>query len=281
MANQTPAAGRGLAAAACVLLVVLSGSDAAYAEGEKGSSEKIDASDPTRIYTYVGVGPKYHDYTNGEHLLELRVSGNLGLSKKDMVFFNAGYGHHSGDKVAGGNDGLTNARARWFHLAEMDYSVASGYRGWATQVDLQLAGRLKGTDGQNVLSLGALPAFGLNRNWSLYLPMNVLNSWDKRFGAYNGMGLNVSPLLVYTADSWWDGAYVQFWGGYTRFVSGDLSGEGAGNLDITIGGKISPTVTWTLVAQKNVDVDLQSYRRDENSGLKNDWNAFLFFTTYF
>ncbi|HRI93389.1 MAG TPA: hypothetical protein PLS93_17315 [Accumulibacter sp.] len=268
-------------ASATLILALLAVSNPLHAGDEKPQGENIDASDPTKIYTYLGAGPKYTDYTNGEHMTELRVSGNLGLSKQDMVFFNAGYGEHSGDKVPGSNSGLTNARARWFHLVEMDYAVSSGYRGWATQIDLQLAGQLKGTDGQNVLSFGALPAFGLNKQWSLYLPMNVVNSWDKKFGSYNGVGLNVSPLLVYSPDNWWDGAYVQFWGGYTRFVSGNLSGEGAGHMDITIAGKITPTVTWTLLAQKNVDVDLQSYRRDANSGLKNDWNAFLFFTTYF
>lgn len=264
-----------------IAFVLFAGSSSLFANDENPQSEKIDASDPTKIYTYLGAGPKYTDYTNGEHMTELRVAGNLGLSKKDMVFFNGGYGQHSGDKVPGSNSGLTNARARWFHLVEMDYAVTSGYRGWATQIDLQLAGQLKGTDGQNVLSFGALPAFGLNRQWSLYLPMNVVNSWDKKFGSYNGVGLNISPLLVYSPDNWWDGAYVQFWGGYTRFVSGNLSGEGAGHLDVTVAGKITPTLTWTLLAQKNVDVDLLSYQRGENTGLKNDWNAFLYFTTYF
>ena len=183
-------------ASATLILALLAVSNPLHAGDEKPQGENIDASDPTKIYTYLGAGPKYTDYTNGEHMTELRVSGNLGLSKQDMVFFNAGYGEHSGDKVPGSNSGLTNARARWFHLVEMDYAVSSGYRGWATQIDLQLAGQLKGTDGQNVLSFGALPAFGLNKQWSLYLPMNVVNSWDKKFGSYNGVGLNVSPLLV-------------------------------------------------------------------------------------
>lgn len=271
---------RSTAAAACIALLYLAASHPVLAD-EQTQAEKIDASDPTKIYTYMGAGPKYTDYTNGEHMTELRVAGNIGLSKNDMVFVNAGYGQHSGDKVSGSNSGLTNARARWFHLAEMDYAIDSGYRGWATQIDLQLAGQLKGTDGQNVLSFGALPAFGINKQWSLYVPVNVVNSWDKKFGSYNGVGLNVSPLLVYNPGNWWDGAYVQFWGGYTRFVSGNLSGQGAGHMDITIAGKITPTVTWTLLAQKNVDIDLQSYQRGENTGLKNDWNAFLYLTTYF
>lgn len=267
---------------ACLMLALMAVSNTLYAaKDEKPQAENVDASDPTKIYTYLGVGPKYTEYTNGEHMTELRVSGNLGLSRQDMIFFNAGYGEHSGNKVPGSNSGLTNARARWFHLLEMDYSVTSGYRGWATQIDLQLAGELKGTDGQNVLSFGALPAFGINKQWSLYLPMNVVNSWDKTFGNYNGVGLNLSPLLVYSPDNWWDGAYVQFWGGYTRFVSGNLSGEGAGHMDITVAGKITPTLTWALLGQKNVDVDLVSFRRDENSGLKNDWNAFFSFTIYF
>lgn len=263
------------------MMVLFAVSNASFAQDDKPQGGTIDASDPTKIYTYMGAGPKYTDYTNNEHMTELRVAGNLGLSKKDMVFFNAGYGQHSGNQVSGSNSGLTNARARWFHLVEMDYAITSGYRGWATQIDLQLAGQLKGTDGQNVLSFGALPAFGINKNWSLYLPMNVVNSWDKKFGSYNGVGLNMSPLLVYSPDNWWEGAYVQFSGGYTRFVSGNLSNEGSGHLDITVAGKITPTVTWTLLTQKNFDVDLESYQRGKNTGLKNDWNAFLYLTTYF
>ena len=244
-------------------------------------TEEIDASDPTKIYTYVGVGPKYVSYTNGESMTELRVAGNIGLSENDMIFFNLGYGKHSGDKVSGSNSGLTNARVRWFHLFDMDYTLTSGYRGWGTQIDLQVAGHLKGTDGQNVLSVGALPAFGINEKWSFFLPMNLVNSWDKNFDYYNGMGVNVSPLLIYVPGNWWEGANVQFWPGYTRFFSGDLSGEGSANMDITVMGKITPTVTWSLLMQKNYDKDLKSYRHDENSGLKNDWNAFLNFTTYF
>jgi len=34
--------------------------------GAASAEEKIDASDPTKIYTYAGGGLKYTDYTNGE-----------------------------------------------------------------------------------------------------------------------------------------------------------------------------------------------------------------------
>ncbi len=218
---------------------------AAPSRGEE--ARKIDASDPTRIYTFVGVGPKYTRYANGEHMWEMRVSGNIGLSKQDMVFFNVGYGRHFGNSVAGANSGVTNGRMRWFHLFEMDYSVTDGYRGWATQVDVQVGGGLKGTNGQSVVSLGALPAWGLNRKWSLFLPVNLVNAFDRDFKTHRGMGFNVSPLLVYVPGNWWNGAYVQFWPGYTRFFSGGRRGRGGTNLDITLGGKISERVTWTLL----------------------------------
>ncbi|NPD48131.1 hypothetical protein [Lentimicrobium sp. S6] len=265
-----------------LILISLSMPEITLAQNESDSvTKKIDASDPTKIYTYVGAGPKFTEYTNNESMLELRASGNLGISKEDMVFINFGYGFHFGDKVEGSNNGFTNARARWFHIFKMDYSVASGYRGWATQIDFQMAGQLKGTDGQNVLSFGALPAFGLGKKWSLFVPLNVVNSWDKKFAAYNGMGANISPLFVFNPGNWWEGAYLQFWGGYTYFFTGELAGRGGANLDITIGGKILPKLTWTILAQKNFDLDLMSYRRDENSGTRNDWNIFLNFITYF
>lgn len=245
------------------------------------AEEAIDASDPTRVYTYAGGGVKYTDYTNNGEMWEGRITGNLGLSTSDMVLFELGYGKHSGNKVPGSNSGVTNARARWFHLFGMDYSVTSGYRGWATQVDLQIAGDLKGTDGQNTLSVGALPAFGLNEKWSLFLPVNLVNTWDKKFKNYNGMGLSLAPLLTYDPGNWWTGAFVQIWPNYTRFVSGDLKGEGAGNFDVTVGGQINPTLFWGLTYQKNFDKDLRSFSRDEDSGLKNDQNIFLSITSYF
>ena len=244
------------------------------------AEEVIDASDPTKVYTYAGAGVKYTDYTNGETMTEMRTVGNIGLSPQDMLMFEVGYGWHDGDKTPGNNSAFTNGRLRWFHVFEMDYSVESGYRGWATQVDLQIAGKLKGTDGQNVLTLGVLPAFGINEQWSFFLPMNMVNSWDKEFEKYNGLGLNISPLLVYSAD-WWEGSYVQIWPGYTYFIDGELKKEGAGNLDITTGGAITDTIMWALTYQKNFDVDLRSFRRGVDTGLNNDQNVFLNITTYF
>ena len=112
----------------------------------------IDASDPTKIYTFLGGGLKYNEYTNGESALELRVTGNIGISDVDSILFEAGYGEHDGNLVAGSNEGRTNSRFRWFHLFDIDYDLVKGYRGMGTQVDLQLAGSLKGTDGQNVVA---------------------------------------------------------------------------------------------------------------------------------
>ena len=257
------------------ILMLMIFSFSAFAE------EAIDASDPTRVYTYAGGGVKYTDYTNGEEMWEGRVTGNLGITERDMVLFEIGYGSHSGNLVSGSNSGVTNGRARWFHVFNMDYAVTQGYRGWATQVDLQIAGSLKGTDGQNVLAVGAVPAFGLNEKWAFYLPVNIVNSWDKNFDHYNGLGISLAPLLVYSPDNWWKGAYVQLWPNYVRFVSGDLKNEGAGNLDLNIGGAITSMVWWALSYQKNVDKDLTSYRRDRHSGLKNDQNIFISITTYF
>ena len=82
---------------------------------------QIDASDPTKIYSYLGGGPKYTSYTNDEHMWEFRLIGNLGLGPKDMVLVETGYGQHSGDSEPGSDSGLTNTRARWFHLFDMDY----------------------------------------------------------------------------------------------------------------------------------------------------------------
>lgn len=242
---------------------------------------QIDASDPTKVYSYAGVGIKYTDYTNDESLTELRATGNIGITESDMVMFEVGFGKNSADELSGSSTDFTNGRMRWFHLFPMDYSVTSGYRGWGTQVDLQIAGSLEGTDGQNALAVGGLPAFGINENWSFYLPLNAVSSWDKKFERHNGFGASVAPLLVYAPDDWWDGAFLQFWPNYTYFVSGDLKNTGAGNFDITTGGEITPTVLWGATLQKNLDEDLLSYRRGRDTGFTNDWNAFFNVTTYF
>ena len=50
----------------------------------------VDATDPTKIQTYAGLGLKYSDYTNGESMIELRLIGNVGLSEHDMLLFEVG-----------------------------------------------------------------------------------------------------------------------------------------------------------------------------------------------
>lgn len=264
-----------IAKAACCIILALAWLGSATAE-------EIDASDPTKVYTYAGGGVKYTDYANGDDMTEIRVTGNLGISPTDMVMFEAGYGWHSGDPSKGtaDEDDLTNMRFRYFHLFPMDYSVQKGYRGMASQIDVQLAGELIGTDGQNTITLGALPAFALGDMWSLYLPINVPMTWDKNFDNYNGTGIGVAPLLVCT-PGWWNGCYVQFWPSYNYFVQGELEGTGSGNIDIITGGNFTPTVTWSVTGQKNVDKDLRTFRRDRDAGLKNDWNVFASATMYF
>ena len=246
------------------------------------ADEGIDASDPSRIYTYAGGGLKYTDFTNGSSMLELRATGNIGLGQNDMLMFEFGYGDldSSNENEQSSGSDFSNSRLRWFHLFGMDYSVTSGYRGMALQVDLQVAGEVAGTDGQNVAAIGAMAAYGINERLSFFVAVNGVNTWDKRFERYNGFGIGISPLLVYTPD-WWAGAYVQLWPGYTRFVTDDLSGEGAGNVDISIGGMVNENLFWAATYQQNIDKDLKSFRRGADTGLTNDWNVFLNVTTYF
>jgi hypothetical protein len=242
----------------------------------------IDASDPTKVYTYAGGGLKYTDYTNDDQMYEVRATGNWGVTSSDMVLFEFGYGWHQGDISRGTQDenDLTNARIRYFHLFPMDYSVARGYRGMAAQVDLQLAGNLIGTDGQNMVTFGALPAYGLSERWSFYLPINLPLSWDKKFEKFNGTGIGVAPLLVYTPD-WWPGSYVQIWPAYNYFFQGELSDVGSGNFDVTLGGSITERIVWSITGQKQLDEDLGSFRRGRDTGVQNDWNVFANVSMYF
>jgi hypothetical protein len=240
----------------------------------------VDASDPTKVYTFAGVGLKYTDYTNGDSMNEVRATGNLGLSPSDTLLFELGYGFHNGDAApAGKNEGLTNARLRYFHLFKMDYEKM-GYRGMAAQVDLQIAGQLKGTDGQNVLALGGLGAWGINEVLNFYAGPIIPNSWDKKFETYNGSGIGATALLVYTPDLW-SGCYFQLWPTYNYFVNGNLKDEGSGNIDLVAGGSFTETLTWNITFQQNLDKDLNAFRQGRDTGLNNDWNLFGSVTAYF
>lgn len=245
------------------------------------ADEAIDATDPTKIYSYLGAGLKYTEYTNGEFMWELRATGNIGLSESDMLLFEGGYGKHHGDQAEGGDTGGTRFRVRWFHLFDMDYELERGYRGWGTSVDVQLAGSLKGQNGQNVILIGGMPTFALGGDWDLYLQLNIANTWDKTFDNWNGIGPGFNAQFIYSPDSWWPGAQLRIIPGYIYWAAGELEGEGSGELEINVGGNISPTITWDVTTSANFDKDLKSLRRGPSGELENDWNVFFNIAVYF
>lgn len=245
------------------------------------AQEEIDASDPTKIYSYAGPGVKYTEYTNGESMSEIRASGNVGLGASDMVLFELGYGWHSQDKAAGKTTSLTNARARWFHLFPMDYSVVSGYRGLGTQVDVQLEGDIIGTNASNTISVGGLAAFGISGSLSAYLALNAVMSWTSEFEKYNGTGGSIAPLLVFAPSGLWPGAFFQLWPAYTYFFSGEIKDSGSANIDFVIGASLTSTLIASVTFQKFLDQDLKSYPTINGSRLIADWNAFLTVSLYF
>lgn len=251
---------------------------------QTAAAEQIDASDPTKIYSYAGPGYKYTEFSNGDSLSEFRVMGNLGISDYDMVLFEIGYGKYSGTVSANEEDtGITNSRARWFHVFDMDYSVLSGYRGWSTQVDLQLEGQVKGTTGGNTVATGALPAFGINEAWSFYLPVNYVSTWGNDFNNHQGAGISIAPMAAYAPEAGpWPGFFLQIWPSFTRYFSGDLDGEGGANVDVTIGWRPQEKAVATLVIQQNFDKDLKLYNPNPSSpNGANDWNIFANYTWYF
>jgi hypothetical protein len=249
----------------------------------RADDEAVDATDPTKVYTYFGGGLKYNEYTNSDYMVELRFTGNLGLSDRDTLLFEGGYGWQREALFTDGDDNdWTDFRFRWFHLFDMDYDLERGYRGMGTQVDLQLAGNLQGTDGQNQLAVGVMPAFALNRHWNLYLQTNVVGAWDKNWNNFNGAGPGVNAQFIYSPDHWWPGAQIQIIPQYTKFLTGKLDGEGSGTFEVNIGGQITPTVMWDTTFSKNLGLDLKSLSRDIfEPDLENDWNVFFSLTSYF
>jgi hypothetical protein len=236
-----------------------------YADADNTGKQQIDASDPTQIVTFLGAGPKVTRYTDDANINEIRVSGTFGIGKKDMLIFETGYGHHTAEHESG----LTNTQVRHFHLFKMDNEIKRGYRGWGSSIDLNLAGELKGMDGQNSLAIGASPAFALGGDWQLYPIVMLLNSWDKRFAHYNGGGVNFSPLLSKSFD-WWDGSFISIWPQYNRFYWGELSGNGGGQLQLIVGGKFTDTFIWKVIGYEMFDKDFRAFKHDEGFPAKAD-----------
>jgi hypothetical protein len=245
------------------------------------ADEPVDATDPTKIYSFIGAGLKYSEYSNGEHMWEIRATGNVGLTESDMLLFEGGYGKHQGNQAPGSDTGGTRFRFRWFHLFDMNYELERGYRGWGTSVDVQLAGSLKGQNGQNVIIVGGMPTFALGGDWNLYLQLNIANTWDKTFDRWNGIGPGFNAQFIYSPDHWWPGAQVRIIPGYIYWAAGDFEGDGSGEVEINIGGNFSPKITWDVTAKKNFDKDLKSLRREPDNNLENDWNVFLNSSFYF
>ena len=258
-------------AAALVLMTT-----AAFAESQKEEPQQIDASDPTRIVTFIGAGPKTTRYTDGSRINEARVTATIGLGAKDMIIAGAGYGRNTADK----ENGLTNMQIRHFHLFEMDNTIKKGYRGWGSSIEINLAGSLRGMDGQNLVAVGASPAFALGNDWQLYPIVMMVNSWDKRFGQYNGGGVNLSPMLAKTLD-WWDGAFVTFWPQYNRFFWGNLDGEGGGQLQVTLGGRFTPTLIWRLQGFTMFNKYFQGYKNEIGFAPRPQYSAFFRLESYF
>jgi hypothetical protein len=258
-----------------IIFLLLVAVSAWSAEGEP-----VDTSDPTKIYSYLGGGLKYNEYTNGEYMLEARLTGNLGLGASDMLLFEVGYGRLQGHDVIEDSSDWTDARLRWYHLFEMDHD-AIGYRGMGTQLDVQLAGELPGTDGQSQIIMGVMPTWNLSPSMGLFLSLNVANAWDKDFSHYNGAGVGFDAQFIYSNEDWWPGAQLRLIPAYTYFMTGELDGEGSGYVELNVGGQVTPTLAWDVTAHKNVDKDLRSFKRDDFSELENDWNVFLNVTHYF
>ena len=264
------------------LLIVLAG--LAFSISPALAEEAIDASDPTKIYSYAGPGFKYTKYSNGDYMQELRVTGNIGVTQSDMLLFEIGYGDYNGTLLTGEKgSGVTNGRGRWFHLFDMDYSILNGYRGLATQLDLQFEGSVKGTKGSNSLAVGVMPAFGINEQWSFFLPLNYVSSWGEDFDNHQGSGISIAPMLSYSpAKPLWAGFFMQLWPSYTTYLSGDLDGEGGANLDITVGGSPSDKTVLSVTLQQNFDKDLKLFSPSPGaSGGPNDWNIFANISFYF
>ena len=94
--------------------------------------------------------------------------------------------------------------------------------------------------------------------------------------------LSIAPLLVWGPENGpWPGFFLQIWPNYTRYISGDLDGEGGAAFDLTTGWSITPTIVATATFQQNFDKDLRFYNPSSGSTAPNDWNLFAAVNFYF
>ena len=115
------------------------------------------------------------------------------------------------------------------------------------------------------------------------MPINYVSTWGEDFNNHQGHGISIAPMVAYAPGLGpWPGFFMQIWPSYTRYVSGDLEGEGGANIDVTIGWSPQDAVVATLVIQQNFDKDLNLYSSGPGSSSgANDWNVFANCTWYF
>ena len=233
----------------------------------------IDTSDPTQIYTGVGISAGSSDYENGESRRELRGSFSWAITADDMLQIESGYGRHESDTAGGDETGLTRTRLHYRQRLPFDDSLQQGFRGMAFKVELQLSGELKGTDGQTIISGGGTPAIRVSKSLDIYPAVDLISSFDKNFKNFNGIGFEVAPLISYSPDYLWPGAVLQIEPSYTQYVIGQFAFGNSRNLRVAGGGTMFNTLTWSLSAEKHAGRDLLTYRGDNSADLKHDWSA--------
>ncbi len=233
----------------------------------------IDSSEPTRVYTGVGISAVSSEYDNGESLRELRGSINWAMTPDDMLQIESGYGQHDSNVTGGDDSGLTRTSLRYRQRLPFDESVQTGFLGMAFQAELQLSGEIRGTDGQTLFSGGTTPAIRISKSFDIYPIVNLVNSFDKNFKHYNGSGFDFAPRLTYTPSYLWPGAVVQIQPGYSKYLVGQLAFGNSSRVRIASSGTLFSVLQWTLSAERYNGLDLTTWRGKNSTGLKHDWSA--------
>ncbi|MBK1791362.1 hypothetical protein [Persicirhabdus sediminis] len=246
-----------------------------------GALANYDPSNPASTGSQISATLGYRDFKQGEAMTEMRMNWGLTASPNDVLNFDFGYGWHDGNARGKTDSGLTTTHFSWIHDFGMDTYMSEGYQGLASAFELDLAGRVRGTGGQNVLSFSMIPGFGMADGVSAYMGLGLTSSWDKDFARHNGLGFDIAPSLIFRPYQMWQGGYVEVVPRFKSFFTGNLSGETATTLEINTGGNITQTFMWTCGFQKNFNVDLETYRHGRYTSPKNDWRLNLGLTKSF
>jgi hypothetical protein len=260
------------------VVVIQAVEDAPLPESEAPRGDEPDPSDPTNIDARVGLGYKFTELNGGVSMNEVRAKAAVDIGDEGTLVADVGVG--ALDSYAPDDDlGLTDGRFRYFHLWEMDRTVVKGYRGWGTSLEIQTQGTVPGTDGSNVVALGALAAFGSGRKLSLFPNLILSSIWSNDLEDHLGAALRGDLIFTYKPGRFWHGAYFKARPSLSYGMTNVVRERTSFDMEASLGGAFTEEKLWWW------DVQWRTFFQDgalgDPSTLTANWSLYFSLTHFF